>query len=538
MRVVDGVIYDGRPGRVGRGMRPIAIVGASLAGLRSAEALRTNGFDGRLSVVGAEAPPPLRPAAAVQGLPAGQGRPARPGARRGRRRRRTGGRMAAGCAGGTTGPASGRRRAVRRLGADRRRRGHRDRRHAPDTARHQGHRRGATPCAPVEDAIALRASTCWPKPAHVVVVGAGFLGAEVAASCARARALGDGVGGAATCRWRRSSGRRWAARAGQLHTDNGVDADHRARRRRAGRPAPNRAGAGCAGVPGQRARAASGPGGRGDRHAAGNSDWLAGSGCRSNNGVLTDAGWLYRDAGRGRGRRRGQARTRAGRRRHEHWTNASEQPRVAARTCWPGSTPRTARAAATSGPTSTGCASSSPDRSRRPTMCGSSRATRPTGRSWPAITGTADHRGAGDEHGQGVQPGATHARHSPRRAHVRAVHRGQVAGIGVRQTRADVINPVRSEPDRAPSRTVTAEDARGRDRRPRGPRSTKARGRARRHRPNAPRCSTGSRTCWSGTRRRSPAPRRWTPANRWWRARSTSTTWPRSSATTPTSAPA
>jgi len=35
-------------------MRTIAVVGASLAGLRSAEALRANGFDGRLVVIGEE----------------------------------------------------------------------------------------------------------------------------------------------------------------------------------------------------------------------------------------------------------------------------------------------------------------------------------------------------------------------------------------------------------------------------------------------------------------------------------------------------
>ncbi|HEX4221506.1 MAG TPA: FAD-dependent oxidoreductase, partial [Pseudonocardiaceae bacterium] len=35
-------------------MKSIAIVGASLAGLRSAEALRQQGFDGRLTVLGAE----------------------------------------------------------------------------------------------------------------------------------------------------------------------------------------------------------------------------------------------------------------------------------------------------------------------------------------------------------------------------------------------------------------------------------------------------------------------------------------------------
>ena len=36
-------------------LRDVVVVGASLAGLRAAETLRTDGFDGRLAVVGAEA---------------------------------------------------------------------------------------------------------------------------------------------------------------------------------------------------------------------------------------------------------------------------------------------------------------------------------------------------------------------------------------------------------------------------------------------------------------------------------------------------
>ena len=39
-------------------MRRVVVVGASLAGLRAAEALRANGFDGEITVIGAEAHPP------------------------------------------------------------------------------------------------------------------------------------------------------------------------------------------------------------------------------------------------------------------------------------------------------------------------------------------------------------------------------------------------------------------------------------------------------------------------------------------------
>jgi len=39
-------------------MERIVVVGASLAGLRAAETLRADGFDGELTVVGAERHPP------------------------------------------------------------------------------------------------------------------------------------------------------------------------------------------------------------------------------------------------------------------------------------------------------------------------------------------------------------------------------------------------------------------------------------------------------------------------------------------------
>ena len=55
--------------------RTFAIVGAGLAGAKAAEALRTDGFDGRIVLLGAERAPTLRAATAVQGIPAGQRRP-------------------------------------------------------------------------------------------------------------------------------------------------------------------------------------------------------------------------------------------------------------------------------------------------------------------------------------------------------------------------------------------------------------------------------------------------------------------------------
>ena len=52
-----------------------AIVGAGLAGAKAAEALRAEGFDGNVVLHRRRAPPALRAATAVQGLPAGQRRP-------------------------------------------------------------------------------------------------------------------------------------------------------------------------------------------------------------------------------------------------------------------------------------------------------------------------------------------------------------------------------------------------------------------------------------------------------------------------------
>ena len=60
------------------------IAGGGLASAKTAEALREQGFDGRIVLAAEEDHPPLRTAAAVQGLPAGQDQPrgnlrARPG---------------------------------------------------------------------------------------------------------------------------------------------------------------------------------------------------------------------------------------------------------------------------------------------------------------------------------------------------------------------------------------------------------------------------------------------------------------------------
>ena len=55
-------------------LKTVAVVGASLAGLRATETLRRDGFDGRLVLVGAEPDPAVRPAAALQAVARGRGR--------------------------------------------------------------------------------------------------------------------------------------------------------------------------------------------------------------------------------------------------------------------------------------------------------------------------------------------------------------------------------------------------------------------------------------------------------------------------------
>ena len=81
------------PGAPARGqeiavLESIVIVGASLAGLRCAEALRGQGYAGRLALVGAEARIPVRPAAPLEGGAARRARRAEPRARSSPRRSR------------------------------------------------------------------------------------------------------------------------------------------------------------------------------------------------------------------------------------------------------------------------------------------------------------------------------------------------------------------------------------------------------------------------------------------------------------------
>ena len=97
----------------------VVVVGASLAGLRAAEGLRAQGFDGTITV-GGRGHAPVRPPAAVQADPGGPGRPSGPPGRVGRRwPRRPGPGLAAGAAGHRPRPrAAGHAGRQERLGYD------------------------------------------------------------------------------------------------------------------------------------------------------------------------------------------------------------------------------------------------------------------------------------------------------------------------------------------------------------------------------------------------------------------------------------
>jgi NADPH-dependent 2,4-dienoyl-CoA reductase/sulfur reductase-like enzyme len=312
-------------------MRSIAIVGASLAGLRTAEALRQQGFDGRVTVIGAERHEPYdRPPLSKDFL---LGKLDTAGLaladaddydlldvdwRLGvwaERLDAAGGRLI--LSNGKELRADG---VVIATGGQ------------PRTLPGTKGVDGVHTLRTVEDAIALR-SALAEGPADVVVVGAGFLGAEVAASC-RALGLSVTVVEAMDIPLHAAIGPAMGTVAGQLHADHGVRLI---------------CGHGVAGLltstePGRRrVRTVCLDNGRelpadlvvvaiGMRP---NSDWLAGSRIPVNNGVLTDAGWLTEiptiaavgDVARHATGATGPAGATG--RRHEHWTSASEQPAVA-----------------------------------------------------------------------------------------------------------------------------------------------------------------------------------------------------------------
>ena len=312
-------------------MRTVAVVGASLAGLRSVEELRNQGFSGRIVVIGEEphAPydrPPLSKAFLAGTLPAEElslsdddfAAEWRLGVRADRIDPLAGeihvstGEVIR--ADGVVIATGGRPRTL------------------PGTAALQGVHTLRT----LDDATALRSDL---RPGvRVVVVGAGWIGAEVASTC-RALGLEVTVIEAARVPMERALGPLMGSLCAELHADHGVDL-----RLGVGVASYTASGTRVTGVvlhDGSHLPADVVVAGIGMEPATG---WLHGSGLPLDNGVLCDSGCVtpipsvvaVGDVAR--------YRTSEGRLvRHEHWTNASEQPVVAVRNLLAGTTIETFR---------------------------------------------------------------------------------------------------------------------------------------------------------------------------------------------------
>lgn len=307
-------------------MRSVAVVGASLAGLRAAEALRAKGYDGRLVLVGDEPHrpydrPPLSKGFLLGTTTADDLALADPDGEReldaewrlGVRAERldpAAGRIV--LSDGTELAADG---VVIATGA------------RPRTLPGAEGVDGVVTLRTLDDAVALRARLTE-GPEHVVVIGAGFLGAELASSC---HALGAAVtvvealpvplAGAVGPVLGEVCGRLHTGHGVRLITGHGVAGLVTAERRvRAVRLDDGRE------LPADLVVAAIG--------VRPNTEWLAGSGLAVDDGVVTDAGWMtalptvvavgdvarHRVLG-GRG---------APTVRHEHWTSAAGSAGVAA----------------------------------------------------------------------------------------------------------------------------------------------------------------------------------------------------------------
>jgi len=308
-------------------LRTVAVVGTSLAGLRSAQELRARGFGGRLVMIGAEAPydrPPLskdfllgKVSADDLALAGQDGLDALDaewhlGVRAGKL-----GREGVTLTDGTTIAADGYVIATgavaRTLGAAR-------------------NLKGVHTLRTLGDAVSVKQELAA-GPASVVVVGAGFIGAEVASAC---RLLGNDVTviEAMPVPLAPVLGARMGAVCGELHAENDV-------RLIAGVAVAGFAGTdrvtGVRLADGREIRADLVVAGVGSRPAT---EWLTGSGLAVDDGVLVDSGCVTAnprviavgDVARYRCRLRGR-RVRA-----EHWTAANEQAGVAVENLLAGAT--------------------------------------------------------------------------------------------------------------------------------------------------------------------------------------------------------
>jgi NADPH-dependent 2,4-dienoyl-CoA reductase/sulfur reductase-like enzyme len=301
-------------------LRRVAVIGASLAGLRAVEALRGRGFDGRIDWVGAETHEPYdRPPLSKQVL-RGDWEPERIVLAR------------AGLAGLAAEQHFGRRAtrldvAARRVALD-------DGAQlafdgmliatgaSPRRLPGQPEFPGVFTLRTLDDALAIR--TALAARPRVVVVGGGFIGAEVAASCraggvpvAMVEALGNPL--------EQALGPELGALYAAIHRDHGVDV---------------RTGVAVAAIEGEgrveRVRLADGTVLPADLVVVGigvrpETAWLEGSGIEVNDGIVCDASCATNapdivaagDVARWTNARYGESM------RVEHWTNAVEQAQAA-----------------------------------------------------------------------------------------------------------------------------------------------------------------------------------------------------------------
>ncbi|WP_460442492.1 NAD(P)/FAD-dependent oxidoreductase [Amycolatopsis stemonae] len=305
-------------------MKRVAVVGASLAGVRAAQELRVQGYDGGIVLIGEERHLPYDRPPLSKAFLAGTASPAS---------------LELLDAGDLASLALDFRLGVRATGLD-----PAARRvllsdggsvHADGVVIATGGRartlpgfEGAHTLRTLDDAVALRAALV--PGARVAIVGAGFIGAEVASTC-RSLGLEVTVLEALPAPLAPVLGPELAAVCARLHADHGTDL-------RCGVRVSGLSPAGVELASGELVPADVVVTGVGMTPAT---DWLAGSGLKAGNGVHTDAGLVtslpqvvavgdvarYHVSGEGR--------------RHEHWTNASEQAPVAVANLLAGHTSRT-----------------------------------------------------------------------------------------------------------------------------------------------------------------------------------------------------
>jgi NADPH-dependent 2,4-dienoyl-CoA reductase/sulfur reductase-like enzyme len=297
------------------GPEHVLVVGAGLGGLRTVEQLRQAGYEGRISLVGAEPHPPYdRPPLSKQ-LLAGEWEPERLSLKDDAALEDLGVRLYLGLPAVALRPGEVELADGSVLSAD-----------AIVLAtgvvarRLPGQPSGVHTLRTLDDALALRAEL--DTASSLVVVGAGFIGAEVA-STAAAKGVAVTVLEAAPVPLARGLGEEVGALAGRLITEGGVDL-------RLGARITGFAEGGVELADGTRVPAdvvVVGIGGVPDL------EWLADTGLDLSDGVPCDAEgrvvgldgvWALGDAAAWEG-------ADGGRHRHEHWTSTSDQATLVAR---------------------------------------------------------------------------------------------------------------------------------------------------------------------------------------------------------------